>query len=655
MNFNTLTSNPASRTMINQFGGYNHNLRIADNEFYDMQNMCYDDYPAISSSFGDYVRSTDFGESHNIASFKVIKNSSIWAAEDENGKVTTETLTEDVIYVLQKSLASEDGPHYFKRYADSKKNSKREQELGKIAGKLGKSHIVVMGSQVVLYAEINDSMQIHIYNTATAEFEEIKGKIDLEPSKDKPVSFEFCNSAGVPYEHSPVLSAGVVAEVQALPKDNNGLPIDDGTQCLLNKGDGEYELYVYSTQYSGWFIDNDTYIKISYTDISKQLKADDTLYISGVRYTTTSEGADAPTIRTFKDKLNGMQRIYAVNTDDDYVLIKGIAASCGEYTQTAGTVTFDKKVPLMDFVVEHNNRIWGCRYGKNAAGDIVNEIYASALGNPASWITYDTTSIAAYTVSLGSSGAFTGATIFGGYPIFLKENYIHRIYGTQPSNYQLSTTQCRGVQKGSEKSLQTIGGLLYYKSPVDVSVYDGTLPISISQNFGNEQLNYKLAVAATEEEKYYITCNTPYGNKMFIYDTLKGLWRKHAAPDNELIHSIEFNGKVHLLDKDGEIKPDEDSVTWYVESGLMGMEYADFKYINRIDIRMQLQPEGVVSVLIEYDSSGEWEHAGTVKGLSLKTFTIPIKPRRCDHFRMRIEGQGKVKIFSISKLVKGVK
>ena len=34
--------------MVSQFGGYNHNLRIGDGEFYDMQNMSSDLYPALS-------------------------------------------------------------------------------------------------------------------------------------------------------------------------------------------------------------------------------------------------------------------------------------------------------------------------------------------------------------------------------------------------------------------------------------------------------------------------------------------------------------------------------------------------------------------------------------------------------------------------------
>ena len=39
---------PTTREMIDVFGGYNHNLRINEGEFYDMKNLSSDDYPVLS-------------------------------------------------------------------------------------------------------------------------------------------------------------------------------------------------------------------------------------------------------------------------------------------------------------------------------------------------------------------------------------------------------------------------------------------------------------------------------------------------------------------------------------------------------------------------------------------------------------------------------
>ena len=49
MKYSTLTEIPSSRSMIDVFGGYNHNIRISDAEFYDMKNLTSSHYPVLSS------------------------------------------------------------------------------------------------------------------------------------------------------------------------------------------------------------------------------------------------------------------------------------------------------------------------------------------------------------------------------------------------------------------------------------------------------------------------------------------------------------------------------------------------------------------------------------------------------------------------------
>jgi hypothetical protein len=58
-----------------------------------------------------------------------------------------------------------------------------------------------------------------------------------------------------------------------------------------------------------------------------------------------------------------------------------------------------------------------------------------------------------------------------------------------------------------------------------------------------------------------------------------------------------------------------------------------------------------VGFFLEYDSSGVWEHKFSITGSGTKTFSIPIIPRRCDHFRYRIVGKGDCKIHSVTKTI----
>lgn len=48
MRYPFLNVQKSSRQMLDVFRGYNHNLRIADEEFFDMKNMTSDYYPVLS-------------------------------------------------------------------------------------------------------------------------------------------------------------------------------------------------------------------------------------------------------------------------------------------------------------------------------------------------------------------------------------------------------------------------------------------------------------------------------------------------------------------------------------------------------------------------------------------------------------------------------
>jgi hypothetical protein len=38
-------------------------------------------------------------------------------------------------------------------------------------------------------------------------------------------------------------------------------------------------------------------------------------------------------------------------------------------------------------------------------------------------------------------------------------------------------------------------------------------------------------------------------------------------------------------------------------------------------------------------------------GHNLRSFSVPIRQKRCDHFRLRIEGEGDAKIYSVAKTI----
>ena len=85
------------------------------------------------------------------------------------------------------------------------------------------------------------------------------------------------------------------------------------------------------------------------------------------------------------------------------------------------------------------------------------------------------------------------------------------------------------------------------------------------------------------------------------------------------------------------------------ETGILGAGLTEKKYLVKLNIRMVLEPGSTMNILAQYDSVGPWHDLGFVTGTDLRSFMIPVKPRRCDHLRLRIEAEGKGMIFSVQK------
>lgn len=312
-------------------------------------------------------------------------------------------------------------------------------------------------------------------------------------------------------------------------------------------------------------------------------------------------------------------------------------------------------IPDMDFVIECKNRLWGCKYGV-VDGQNINEIYACELGNFGNWTVYEGISTDPYTASVGSDGPWTGAINYMGYPTFFKEDRIHRVAVSAIGAHEITETVCDGIQQGSAKSAAVLNGLLYYKSNSNVCIYQGgTAPTSISDQLGD--LHYSDACAGIIGDSYYISMKDNDGKwSLFVYDTKRGLWMREdslhvtsfAAVGEEL---YALDADKHLWALKGSAGDPEEHVLWYGESGVMYYQYPDKKYVSRFNIRLNMEKGSRARVSLMYDSSGRWERMGELISDRLRTITLPIKPRRCDHLRIRIEGIGDVKIYSIARVL----
>ena len=588
MYFPTLTARPRSAQSIDVFSGYNHNVRIQENEFYDMKNLTSDQAPVL-------------------------------APRKQRGLYVTGTNVQGLI--AKDSLCYIDGTEFvINEYRIDMGLSTEEDMCPK--------QLISMGAYVIILPDKK------YFNTA--DFSDY-GQIEAEYTTATDVSFIPCKLDGTEY------TPDYIQDTQPTEAANMAYWMDTSVQ--------PHSLKQYSSGTDTWVGVETTYVKISCPGIGAAFSQYDGVRITGISNQALMVDTEGTEI-TNADQilaLEGSHILYGCS--EDAVIIIGLLDTS---VSLSAAITISRKMPAMDFVVENDNRLWGCRYGLNNDGEVVNELYSCKLGDFRNWECFMGISTDSYTVSLGSDGQFTGAITHAGYPLFFKENCLHKVYGQIPANFQVQTTACRGVQKGCSRSLAIVNEILYYKARHAVCAYDGSLPTEASAALGEER--YENAVAAAHGNKYYISMSkTGTGERsLFVYDTAKGLW--HVEDDlaaylfcscrDELYCATEDSRIIAML---GSGEAAEDAVQWMFETGILGASLPEKKYLVKLNLRLVLEPGSSLHIMAQYDSVGPWVNLGFITGTDLRSFSIPVRPRRCDHLRLRVEGEGPGMIFSITK------
>ena len=93
----------------------------------------------------------------------------------------------------------------------------------------------------------------------------------------------------------------------------------------------------------------------------------------------------------------------------------------------------------------------------------------------------------------------------------------------------------------------------------------------------------------------------------------------------------------------------DETVRWMAETGEIGFLYPEGKYLAGLILRLQLEAGSKMILSACYDGEGEYLPLATIFGTSLRSFQIPVRPRRCDHFRLKIEGEGSGRVYAITK------
>ena len=300
--------------------------------------------------------------------------------------------------------------------------------------------------------------------------------------------------------------------------------------------------------------------------------------------------------------------------------------------------------------------MWGCSNKENV-------IYACKLGDPTNWFSYRGIAADSYAVTVGSDGAFTGAATCMGYALFFKENTLHKLYGSKPSDFQLSSLRCRGVAKGAARSLCVINETLYYLSPDGVMAWDGSIPTKVSTALDPARLrNVKSALGGALDGRYYLHLVRGSGEaqavRLLVYDTERGLWQEEDVCSYEMAGS---GGQLYLWDGKAIWAADadreenwqqaggiEDGVSFELVSGNIGLDSPEELYLSRLTLRLEAEVKSRIEVAVSYDS-GAWETLAQLTADGRRCFDVPFVPRRCGSLRLRLKGRGQLTLRSLTR------
>ena len=332
----------------------------------------------------------------------------------------------------------------------------------------------------------------------------------------------------------------------------------------------------------------------------------------------------------------------------------------GKETRTltgCGTVQLERRVPDLDFVTECDNRVWGCSSRENV-------IYGCKLGDPTNWFSYRGIAADSYAVTVGSDGAFTGAATCMGYALFFKENTLHKLYGSKPSDFQLTSLRCRGVAKNASRSLCVLNETLYYLSPDGVMAWDGSIPTKVSTALDASRLaNVQSAVGGALDGRYYLHVSRAAGEqteaRLLVYDTERGLWHQEDVCSYEMTST---GGQLYLWDgqalwaADPSREPDwqntegvEQSVPFELVTGDIGMDGTEQRYLSRLTLRLDTACFSTVEVAVSFDG-GPWETVANLAAQnSCRSYELPFVPRRHSTLRLRLRGSGQITLRSLAK------
>lgn len=322
------------------------------------------------------------------------------------------------------------------------------------------------------------------------------------------------------------------------------------------------------------------------------------------------------------------------------------------YSLDGAVLTIRRDVPDLDFICECNNRLWGV--SNRQSNSVYNQstkkletftsrvIYASALGNPSAFWSFDGLSTDSYQVAMGSEGDFTAICAYGDSILCWKENMLHKILGNYPAQFYMNDYHISGVRAGAHRSLQLINETLFYLGRDGVYAYSGGMPSNLSRKLG--VLSLTNAAGGTDGQRYLISGTDPSGaGTLLSYDLARRVWLRedHCAAD-----AFALVGQDRYLLTHNKIYRYNDAlyserVPWMAELAPFYEDPFTKSGYTRLVLSLEMSEGSWITAEVCEDC-GPWRKVWTQRAANRMTFCAPLRIGRCDRFQLRLSGEGDV-------------
>lgn len=479
---------------IQQFLGYNHNLRTQTGEFYDMKNMSLDNYPVISTRQGE----DDFLALSG-------KPNGLWEYEPD----TLMAVSDNLLRVgITKTSRGEILPDSAQFLSDSEKSF---ATIG--------AYTVIMPDKVIYNAQTKTLSNI-VRSVTSAAYGGQYLVMQTIPCDIDGKTIEYESGATAPTDTTKYwydTENNVFKKYST--SSEQWIQIESPYVKLIPRISASESAY---TAPDGVLNENAINTKKEVSDFFGTFSPLDTVSYSGTQNATSDDD--------FFDYI-----VYGTGTEDEtnYIILSMIEV------EKVTSFTVRTKCPDLDHLVALNNRVWG-------VSNSTHEIFASKLGDPTQWFNYAGIASDSYAVSLGFTDEVTASAAYNNYIHFFTEDKIIKFYGDYPSNYQMHTLKADGVISGGHDTVVNVEGILYYVSPIGVMSYDGSMPVFRGQKFAPNYLAGKKVAAGRDGMKYCLSVSQGTESLgVFVLDTHYGLWAKGG--DQIIVKSADIGSALCFI------------------------------------------------------------------------------------------------------------